>query len=182
MEWVKRIGKIMGIVSYCFVLLFFWIMVISGISIYISLICTITEFYLFGKLSIVPIVILIISYFILYGSIPRAMMYKEVELKIWNNIKKNKHLMFFVYITFFLANTFFLIVYTKHYNETGSVNQRLMYFLYLPVLNIYVYFKIGLKLKEIDTNYSFSRIFSLYVLGRLITTLIKEIDRETINV
>jgi len=175
-------GKIMGIVGYCYALLFFCIMVISGISVYISLIYSITDFNLFEKLSIGPFAILITSYFVLFAAIPRLMLYEDVELLIWNNIKKNRYLMFFVYSTFFLANTFFLMAYTMHYNEKDSTNQRLKYFSYLPVLNIYVYIKMGQKLIEMNTKYSLSRLLLLFVFGRLITTLIKEIDRGIINV
>ncbi len=89
--------------------------------------------------------------------------------------------MLFAYSTFFLSNTILLIVYMKHYNDSGTIKDRLEYFLYLPVLNIFIYYRLINRLKEGLPSYSLSDLISLFLLGRLTPMLIRNLDREVIN-
>ena len=181
MGWNKGIGEIMSVIHY-FLLLTFWrIMIIAGGIVYVLLLLALTGNYFFINASIASFIILLILFLMSYVSIPQAMLYKEAEIRFWNKIKSNRNLVLFAYLTFFLSNTILLIIYMKHYNHSGTIKDRLEYFLYLPVLNIFIYYRLINKLKVVLPKYLLSDLISLFLLGRLIPMLIRNLDREVVN-
>jgi hypothetical protein len=169
-------GKIVASIGYSLVVLFFVIMIISGLAIWLSLLLLIfVKSDMFDVFLLFSVIMLIISYQFIYRN-SYLLFNNSTNNKICDFIESINYSRFLSIISFLFYNSLLLHIYITSY-KAPIKNNGFWTFSYMPILNLHVYIILIKRYKRIDPNYSFSKFFSLYLRGQLIYKFIKDAKR-----
>ena len=169
-------GKIVASIGYYLVVLFFVIMIISGLALWLLLLLLIfVKSDMFDVFLLVSVIMLIMSYLFIYGN-SYVLLNNSTNNKICDFIESINYSRFLSIISFLFYNSLLLQIYITSY-EAPIKTHGFWYLTYMPILNFHVYIILIKRYKRIDPNYSFSKFFSLYLRGQLIYKFIKDAKR-----
>lgn len=169
-------SKIVERILYYLVVLFFLIMLITGLILWFSLFSLILiKNDILNLIIMLSVLILIISYFFLFGNY-NVLFYKISNKKICDFIETTKYSRFFSIISFSLYNSLLLQIYITSY-EIPFNDKILWISSSLPIINIFTYVILINRFNKIQPDFPISKLISLYIHGRLIFMLIKDAKR-----
>lgn len=169
-------GKIIGRIEHYYVVSLFFIMILFGAILWISLFLHIfIKSDILNLITLSASIMLVFFYFFLTGN-SFVFSNKISNDKICDFIESTNHSRFFAIITFTLYNSLLLEIFLIAYES--PISYKTYWSLsYLPIANIFTYINLTNRYLKNHPNYSFSKLFSLYMQGRLILLFIKEAKR-----